>query len=168
MYFNVYTHLYVSLTIWHAGIYDHKIVCSPNKMKSDLSKICVWEEIWIGIMYFLAHWLWSSHSCIAEDSCLLACETVSLEWYFQSFEGHTLPTPSGWRCQSIRSRLLDPEDKGTVILHKNGILSKTQRHIPEVLNLHFSACLQSIGTPNKTTKATCTRETNQEWLNRFA
>jgi hypothetical protein len=27
----------------------------------------------------------SSHSGIAEDSCLLRCETVSLEWYFPKF-----------------------------------------------------------------------------------
>ena len=74
-------------TIWHAGLCNYEIVCSSNKMKSDLSKICVWEEIRIGIMYFLAHWVLSSHSGMAEDSCLLGCETVSLERYFPKFWG---------------------------------------------------------------------------------
>jgi hypothetical protein len=32
---------------------------------------------------------------MAEDSCLLGCETVSLEWYFQSLKGMQCPHLQG-------------------------------------------------------------------------
>jgi hypothetical protein len=165
----VNTLMCVCLTIWHAGIYDYEIVCSPNKMKSDVSNICVWEELWIGIMYFLAHRIPGSHSGIVEDSGLLGCKAVSLKEYFPKFWRTTVPSSSGCSSRSIPRRLRDPEDEGIVILQNNGnfLPNNTVPH-PRSLTLHFSACLQSTGAHIKTTLVTCTYETNWQGLNRFS